>query len=88
VTLHYPLDALFSQIPVQLRPKIENSKYHKQKDELTILIKGDSSPREKEMMAWEALVTMIHSASLASRRPGHTGKRFISREIKDKVASL
>jgi hypothetical protein len=53
VTLHYPLDALFSQIPDRLRPKIEKSKYHQQRDQITILIEGDISSREKETMAWE-----------------------------------
>jgi hypothetical protein len=53
MTLHYPLDALFSQIPDRLRPKIEKSKYHQQRDQITILIEGDISSREKETMAWE-----------------------------------
>jgi hypothetical protein len=85
VTFYYPPDSLFSQIPIQLRPKIEKSKCHQQKNEVTILIEGYSSPREGEMMAWDTLVTMIHSASQSSL-PG--SKRDISRERKDKVASL
>jgi hypothetical protein len=71
VVLHAPLDALFSQISGQLQPKIEKSKYYQEKDEVTIPVEGNSSPGEKEMVAWETLATMIYSPSLTVM-PGGT----------------
>jgi len=90
VILHYPLDALFSQIPIQLRPNIEKSKYHRKDQqgvEVTIPIEGDISSREKETMAWDMLITMIHSASRASL-PGNKWKKNVTREMQAKVAFL
>jgi hypothetical protein len=77
-------------LPIQLRPTIEKSKYHRldqQGVEVTIPIEGDISSREKETMAWDMLVTVIHSAARASL-PGNKWKKNVTREIQAKVTSL